>query len=101
MSLDQFSREGRVIEVRVPWLDMTLWFVPTLDYIDRLLTRGVHRGRIWTAGELTDLMKVGLGCREAARTLGRIKVDFGAELVSISVPAETDVSGMAARSGKV
>ncbi len=92
MSLSQFAREGRAIEVRVPWLDVTLWWVPTADHIDPLLRRGVHRGRIWTARELSDLMKIRQGCGEVARTLARIKLTFGAELVSVDVSTKADGS---------
>ncbi len=28
MPLDRFAREGCPMEVRVPWLDVTPWFVP-------------------------------------------------------------------------
>jgi len=28
MPLDRFARDGQLVEVRVPWLDVTLWFVP-------------------------------------------------------------------------
>src|SRR5262249_45112186 len=28
MTLDRFAREGQPLEVRVPWLEVTLWFVP-------------------------------------------------------------------------
>jgi hypothetical protein len=28
MPLDEFARSGAPLEIRVPWLDVTLWFVP-------------------------------------------------------------------------
>src|SRR5258708_1162046 len=74
MPLSQFAKEDRAVQVRVPGLEETLWFVPRLEHIGRVMARGVHRGRIWTAGELTDLMKIGGGSRETAVTLARIKM---------------------------
>ncbi len=93
LTLAQFSRQGRAIRVRVPWLPETLWFVPGLDHVGRLMAQGVRRGCIWTAGELTDLTKIGTGMSEATRTIARVKLDFDAELESIDVPrgqAESD-----------
>jgi len=89
MSLSQYAAEGRALEVRVPWLEETLWFVPTLEQVGRLMSQGVQRGRIWTAGELADLMKIPGGRREDFATLARVKFEFGAELVSIVVPGDS------------
>jgi len=101
MSLSQFARERRAIEVRVPWLDVTLWWVPTPDHIDPLVKRGVHRGRIWTASELSDLLRIRRGCREVARTLAHIKLMFGAELVSVDVPTKPNGSSETEERGSV
>jgi len=83
MPLDQFEREGCPIQVRVPGLLDTLWFVPGGSERDALVRRAVDRGRIWTAHELMDLSKISSLTREQAQTLARIKVEFDAEVVSI------------------
>jgi hypothetical protein len=49
MSLDRFVREGQLVEVRVPWLEITLWFVPEERDAEMLGREGVKRGRVWTA----------------------------------------------------
>ena len=57
MPLDQFAREGQLLEVRVvPWLNVTLWFVPEERDAEAFGREDVGRGRIWTAGELSALM---------------------------------------------
>ena len=50
----------RLLEVRVSWLPVTLWFVPGEAQTEGLLAEGVSRGRIWTAGELLDLLSISL-----------------------------------------
>ena len=80
LSLQDFGRQEYGIEVSVPWLDVTLWFVPGPHSIDPLLQRGVRRGRIWTARELIDF---GNATRDDIRSLVRLKAAFGAEIVSV------------------
>jgi hypothetical protein len=56
MPLDRFEREGQCLEVRVPWLDVTLWFVPEERDAAAIARIGGSRGRVWTANELAVLM---------------------------------------------
>ena len=56
MPLDRFAREDQLLEVRIPWLDVTVWFVPEERDAEALGHEGVSRGRIWTARELIALM---------------------------------------------
>ncbi len=56
MPPDLFAREGRLLEVRVPWLDVTLWFVPDERDAEALGREGVSRGRVWTAWELMEVL---------------------------------------------
>jgi len=44
------------LEVRIPWVDVTLWFVPDERDAEALGPEGVTRGRVWTARELIALM---------------------------------------------
>ncbi len=83
MPLDQFEREGRPIQVRVPGLRETLWFVPGCSDGEALVSRGIGRGRIWTARELMEIWKVPGLTREQAQTLARIKLEFEADIVSV------------------
>ncbi len=53
--LDRFAHEGRLLEVRIPWFDVTVWFVPEERDAEALVRDGVSRGRIWTAKELIAL----------------------------------------------
>ncbi len=55
MPLDVFEARGAMAEIRVPWLPMTLWFVPSEREAAGLT--GISRGRIWTARELIDLIR--------------------------------------------
>jgi hypothetical protein len=82
LPLDAFAAQGQPIEIRVPWWAQTLWFVPDESHARRLEAEGVSRGRIWTAGELSDL----LGVRDqprAARMVAIAKLEFGGEVVEV------------------
>ena len=61
MPLDRFVEEGQLVEVRVPWLEVTLWFVSEERDAEMLGREGVARGRVWTARELMAVM----ACRVA------------------------------------
>ena len=56
MPLDRFERGGQCLEIRVPWLDVTLWFVPAERDAAAIARTGASRGRVWTASELAALM---------------------------------------------
>jgi hypothetical protein len=91
MTLSQFAADGRAIEIRVPWLDETLWWVPGLDQVAWLVARGVSRGRIWTAGELMDLAKVEVNGEAAMKTVARIKLCFQAEVEAVDrIPSKRE-----------
>lgn len=83
MSLDEFERGGHAIEARVPWLGETLWFVASAQDVAILLAEGVARGRIWTASELRDLSTLPGVARDNFVSISRLKVGFGATIVSV------------------
>jgi hypothetical protein len=84
-----------VLEIRVPFLTDTLFFVSSLNEVSPLLSEGITRGRIWTANELNDLFNTpGLGPR------GRLKIAlaralFDGEVIAVlrrEVSEESEVS---------
>jgi TubC N-terminal docking domain len=83
-SLDEFAGGDRAIEIRVPWFDETLWFVPRVEHAEVLVREGVARGRVWTAGELIDLASVDGVTPADIERIGRLKATFGAQIVSVS-----------------
>ena len=83
MPLDRFEREGCPLEVRVPWLPVTLWFIPTEADGDALAREGVSRGRIWTARELAALLAISGLTAEQPQTIARAKLEFGGEVVEV------------------
>lgn len=83
MPLGQFEREGCPIEIRVPGLEKTIWFIPGEADIVRLAQSDVPRGRIWTAKELRVLWGGGPEARKDAITLARIKSELDGEVVSV------------------
>ena len=83
-SLEEFARDNRAIEIRVPWLPETLWFVPRVEHIEVLVREGVARGRIWTAGELIDLASVDGITPSDIERISQLKAKFGAQIVSVS-----------------
>jgi len=81
--LDVFETQGASLDVRVPWWPETLWFVPTTNVAERLGAGGIARHRIWTAGELLQLLS---GIPLASETLTALMVtrrEFGGEVVGI------------------
>jgi hypothetical protein len=79
MTLAEFETQDHALQVRVPWLPESLWFVPSSAKATILSQEGISRGRIWTAKELRNLLEVGEVTPEALRTLTQIKQEFGAE----------------------
>ena len=83
MPLDVFARAGASLEVRVRWLDVTLWVVPTDRDAAQLMAEGVRRGRIWTAAELMQLMAIADRTPEAVKTLARAKLGLDGDVVAV------------------
>ena len=76
-----FATSGAPIEITVPWWAHTLWFVPDERHAALLQAEGVSRGRIWTAYELTDLLR---GPDAAsARLAAFVKLEFDGEVVEV------------------
>lgn len=75
--LEDFARHGSITEVRVPGIGPTLFFVPALADVVRLMAEGISRGRVWTAGELADMATVTTRPREtwAAVMLAKLALD--------------------------
>ncbi len=69
--------------VRVPWLPVTLWFVPGDVDGEVLVHEGMSRGRIWTARELLDLLTIPGLAPEQVQTVGKAKIELGGEVVEI------------------
>lgn len=83
MPLDLFAREGQLLEVRVPYLAQTLWFVPGESDAEGLTQEGISRGRIWTARELADLLScAGLGPNHV-KAVALAKIELGGDVVEV------------------
>lgn len=80
MPLDRFARDGQLLEVRVPWLDVTLWFVPEEREAEALVRDGVSRGRVWTAPELMDVMAISKRTSEALQTIALAKLALDGDI---------------------
>lgn len=83
LPLDQLDR---VLEIRVPWLPVSLWFVPDERAVEGLLGDGVTRGRIWTAAELQDLLSLPRVTPATARTLAEAKLAMDGDVVTVRTP---------------
>lgn len=83
MSLDRFADKGGPLEIRVPWLAVTLWFVPSEADAEALAREGVSRGRIWTAHELIDLLAIPGLTREQVGTVAQAKAQLNGEVVEV------------------
>jgi hypothetical protein len=80
MPIDEFARNGKLLEARVPWFDVTLWFVPDERDADMLGREGVNRGRVWTTRELIGSLAVA-DQSQAVRTIALVKVAFHGAIV--------------------
>ncbi len=84
LSLDDFAEQDHSIELAVPWLEETIWFVPRVEHIEDLVKGGVHRGRIWTARELKDLSSIPRLTEQDLVALSRLKLSFEGEVLSVA-----------------
>lgn len=81
LPLDQLDR---VVIVRVPWLDVPLWFVPDEANAQALIAAGeATRGAVWTARELLDLLAVPGLAKDQARTVALAKLQFDGDVVTV------------------
>jgi hypothetical protein len=90
MSLSQFSRQGGLIEIHVPWYPKTLWFVASDAQATLLERKGVARGRIWTAHELADVLGISSLSPTDLRTVAIGKLEFAGEIVSTAYRGDAD-----------
>jgi hypothetical protein len=90
MPLEDFQARGALLEVRVPWLDVTLWFVPTADDVHRLAGEGVHRGRIWTACELMQLLTIPDRTPAAVSTITHAKLAMDGDIIAVRRQPDSD-----------
>jgi hypothetical protein len=83
MPLDVFASAEACLEVRVPWLRVTLWIAPDERHAEQLFLDGIARGRVWTASELINLMSVQSLTPHALKTIALAKLEMGGDIVSV------------------
>lgn len=83
MPLDTFARAGQTLEIRVRWLDVTLFFVPDAAACGMLVTAGVSRGRIWTADELAMLMALPEHTTSTVQRLAHAKLTLDGDIIEV------------------
>jgi hypothetical protein len=83
MPLDRFAKEGQLLKVRVAWHAETLWFVREERDADTLVRDGVSRGRVWTAGELMDVMALSGRTLETLGTVTFAKLKFDEDITAV------------------
>jgi hypothetical protein len=83
LPLASFAEAGRVLEVRVPWLDQALYFAPDEPAAERLVAEGVSRGCVWTARELADLIGTPGITRDQVRTVAHAKNELAGEVAEV------------------
>ena len=84
MSLADFERSRLRVEVGVPWLSFSLWWVSTAADVLVLERRGVARGRIWTAGELAEIFEIANLDPADAQRIIVLKTTLDLEILSVS-----------------
>jgi hypothetical protein len=83
MPLDRFAREGQCLEVRVSWLDVTLWFMPEERDAAAIARTGGSRGRVWTAKELAALMALPDRTPAIVEAIARAKLAIDGDIVEV------------------
>jgi hypothetical protein len=83
MSLSRFESDGPQLEVRVPWLPVTLWMVPSERDVAAFIDEGVTRGRIWTASELATLLSLGDQTPHAVKAIALAKLQMDGEITEV------------------
>jgi hypothetical protein len=76
--------DGDLLELRVSFLAVTLFFVSSEDDVLPLLQEGISRGRIWTLGELTDLFSIPNLTSIGRLTIATARAMFDGEVVSVT-----------------
>jgi hypothetical protein len=79
----QIPQLDRMVEIRVPWLPVTLWFVPGPAEVEILVAEGVTRGRIWTSLELLQALAIPDITTAGVRRLAEAKLEFNGEITRI------------------
>jgi len=82
MTLSEFALAGSCLKVEVRGLSETLWFVSGPEQVEKLRLNGVHRGRIWTARELRDMLEAHGMTTQIAVTIARAKLNLSAKVVT-------------------
>ena len=88
--LHVFAQCRVALEVFVPDLPETLWFVSDAEQVDRIVAREVRRGRIWTAEELRELMAAPGMTPEDAVAIVRAKMAFDATVTDVRPDPRSD-----------
>lgn len=81
MPLDVFAREGRPLEIRVPWWPTTLWFAPGVADAEALTREGIARHLVWTSGELCQLLTAAPLTTDVLITVMLARQSFGGDVV--------------------
>ena len=76
LSLRQFEGAHCSLEVQLPDVPGTIWFVSGAAEAEMLRTEGVRRGRIWTASELRDLLGAPGMTHQDAIAIAKAKAAF-------------------------
>ena len=84
MSCGEFARERFSVEIWLPGLDETLWLVPQPGDAARLVSKGIGRGRIFTAHELADLLSIPALTADDFQKIVRLKSMFNADIVAVA-----------------
>jgi hypothetical protein len=82
-------------ELKVAWLPYTLWVVPDETAGVTLAAEGISRGRIWTAGELADVLRIPGITRDRARMIAGAKLEFDGEVTNVRAAQPLNSSTMA------
>ncbi len=88
MSLEQFEQSALAIEIRVPWLEVTLWWVPREEQVMELVRSGIERGHIYTAHELTNLTRLTarVDSNSDIPKIAQLKLAFNATVLMVDEP---------------
>lgn len=91
LPLDMFAHGGTSLEVRVRWLDVTLWIAPGDRDAAQLMAEGVGRGRIWTAAELLQLITIADRKPGTVKTITHAKLVMDGDIITVRRRPDSDL----------
>ena len=82
LTLAEFERQDRAIEVLTDWYPVPIWFAPDDAAADELTRQGISRGQIWTTDELRKVTTPEISVEEI-HLIATVKDEFSGKVTAV------------------